>query len=253
MTVTYHCQDGIAEITLNRPESLNALNRPMYHEINEAFQRFLADDDAAVAIFCSACERAFCAGVDIKDINQAMTVEGLTLADLADDLTIFFEEPGQLSKPVIAAINGHCAGEGLVMSLFCDLRIASPDARFSLPEAKIGVPSVNGTIRAVQLIGHAQAMELLLTGDARDAGWALNAGLVNAVVDKDDLMAHARDLANGIASNDATSIAIMRQIGEAAMEQPFEALLAQGLATRESLSDANMVERQSQFINKKKS
>ena len=139
------------------------------------------------------------------------------------------------------------------MSLFCDLRIASPDARFSLPEAKIGVPSVNGTIRAVQLIGHAQAMELLLTGDARDAGWALNAGLVNAVVDKDDLMAHARDLANAIASNDATSIAIMRQIGEAAMEQPFEALLAQGLATRESLSDANMVERQSQFINKKKS
>ena len=253
MFVSYHCQDGIAEITLNRPESLNALNRPMYHEINEAFRRFLADDDAVVAIFCSACELAFCAGVDIKDINQAMTVEGLTLADLADDLSIFFEEPGQLSKPVIAAINGHCAGEGLVMGLFCDLRIASPDARFSLPEAKIGVPSINGTIRAVQLIGHAQAMELLLTGDARDAGWALNAGLVNAVVDKDDLMAHARDLANAIASNDATSIAIMRQIGEAAMEQPFEALLALGLATRESLSDANMVERQGQFIKKKKS
>ena len=252
MSVTYSCESGIAEISLDRPESLNALNRDMYRQINEAFHRFLADDDAAVAIFCSRCDRAFCAGVDIKDINHAMTVEGLTLTDLANDLSIFFEEPGQLSKPVIAAINGHCAGEGLVMSLFCDLRIASHDARFSLPEAKIGVPSVNGTIRAVQLIGQAQAMELLLTGDARDANWALNAGLVNAVVDKDDLLASARSLAISIASNDATSIAIMRQIGEAAMEQPFEALLAQGLATRESLSGETMIERQGHFINKKR-
>ena len=100
MSVTYSCESGIAEICLNRPESLNALNRDMYRQINEAFHRFLADDDAGVAIFCSSCDRAFCAGVDIKDINHAMTVEGLTLTDLADDLSIFFEEPGQLSKPV---------------------------------------------------------------------------------------------------------------------------------------------------------
>lgn len=252
MSVTYSCESGIAEISLNRPESLNALNRDMYRQINDVFHRFLTDDDAAVAIFCSSCDRAFCAGVDIKDINHAMTMEALTLTDLANDLSIFFEEPGQLSKPVIAAINGHCAGEGLVMSLFCDLRIASPDARFSLPEAKIGVPSINGTIRAVQLIGHAQAMELLLTGDARDANWALNAGLVNAVVDKEDLLDSARSLATSIASNDATSIAIMRQIGEAAIEQPFDELLAQGLATRESLSDETMIERQGHFINKKR-
>ena len=73
-----------------------------------------------------------------------MTVEGLTLTDLANDLSIFFEELGQLSKPVIAAINGHCAGEGLVMTLFCDLRIASHDARFSLPEAKIDCARLMG-------------------------------------------------------------------------------------------------------------
>ena len=78
MTVTYHCQDGIAEITLDRPESLNALNRPMYDEINEAFRRFLADDDASVAIFCSSCERAFCAGICVGVLACAWDDSGST-------------------------------------------------------------------------------------------------------------------------------------------------------------------------------
>ena len=151
---------------------------------------------------------------------------------------------------MIAAINGHCVGEGMVMTLFCDIRIASDDASFALPEAKIGVPSINGTIRAVQLAGHGPAMELLLTGESRDAAWALNAGFVNAVVGKDELMATATRLADSVASGGETAIRIMRQLGERALDEKFADLVDAGLALRESMAVGETVDRQARFLDR---
>jgi enoyl-CoA hydratase/carnithine racemase len=224
------------------------MDRQMYRKVNEAFHRLNSDDDAAVAIFSSDCEKAFCAGVDIKDVHHAVTKEGVGLENLRGQFDIFFEVPGALKKPVIAAINGHCVGEGMVMTLFCDIRIAAEDAQFSLPEAKIGVPSINGTIRAVQLAGHGAAMELVLTGEARDAAWALNAGLVNAVVPAGELMVKAEVLATSIAGNDALACQIMREIGDRALDEKFADALEFGMTLRDKMPPDAMIDRQEKFV-----
>ena len=252
MTVTYERSGEIARITLARGGARNAMNRGMYAATNAAFRRFHEDSEANVAIFSSNDADAFCAGVDLKDVHHALTVEGLTLADLAPQYSIFFEEPGALRKPVIAAINGHCVGEGLVMAMFCDIRVAADDALFSLPEAKVGVPAINGTIRAVQIAGHGAAMELLLTGESRDASWAKTAGLVNTVVPACDLSDTVERLAEAIAGNSAAAIRIMRELGERALEESFVDLVSYGLELRSELESVDMVKRQAEFVARSK-
>lgn len=248
MTVKYERRGAIAHIILAREEALNAMDRHMYSAVNEAFHEFHADDTATVAVLSSSNERAFCAGVDIKDVHRALTDDGISLEALGEQLSIFFESPGVLEKPVIAAINGHCVGEGMVMTLFCDARIASDDATFALPEARIGVPSVNGTIRAVQLAGHGPAMELLLSGESRDAAWALNAGFVNAVVPPERLVSEASRLAESIAAGDQSAIRIMRRLGERALEEKFADLVDYGLELRAAMTMGDMLDRQQSFI-----
>ena len=250
MTVTYERKGPIAHITLARGDSLNAMSRRMYADVNEAFQQLNEDDDAKVAVFASSDPDAFCAGVDIKDIHKALTEEGLSLDTVARQCNIFFEEPGHLHKPVIAAINGHCVGEGMVMTLFCDIRIAAEDAMFSLPEAKIGVPSINGTIRAVQIANHGAVMELLMTGEPRDAEWARSAGFVNTVVPNDELMATAERMARNIADNGAEAISIMRTIGEKALDEKFAHLVEEGRKLRNNMQTGDMADRQARFVNR---
>jgi len=250
MTVTYERKGSVAHITLARADAMNAMDRGMYRAVNDAFTKLNEDDEAKVAIFSSSNPAAFCAGVDIKDVHRALTEEGLSLDELAGHCSIFFERPGTLRKPVIAAINGHCVGEGMVMTLFCDIRIAADDAKFSLPEAKIGVPSINGTIRAVQLANHGAAMELLLTGEPRDAEWARTAGFVNTIVPNDALMAMAERMANAIADNGEEAIRIMRDLGERAMEEKFADLVELGLTLREKMATGDMIDRQAAFANR---
>ena len=252
MPVTYKREGDIAYITLSRGDSLNAMDRAMYGEANQAFHRFNDDDKAKVAIFCSSCPDAFCAGVDINDVHRALAEEGLGMEELKDHFSLFFEAPNTLNKPVIAAIHGHCIGEGLVMSMYCDLRVGADDASFALPEAAIGVPAINGTIRAVQLIGHGAAMELLLTADSRDAAWALRVGLLNTVVSRDELMPQAEALARRIAANDQAACQIMRKIGERALEEPFDRLVEEGGRMRSAVSTSAMIGRQEKFASKKK-
>ena len=252
MTVTYKRKGPIAHITLARPDAMNAMSRDMYKAVKEAFMQLNEDDEAKVAIFSSNNPDAFCAGVDIKDIHKALTDEGLSLDDVASQCNIFFEEPGHLYKPVIAAINGHCVGEGMVMTLFCDIRIAAYDASFCLPEAKIGVPSINGTIRSVQVANHGAAMELLLTGEPRDAEWAKSAGFVNTVVPNDELMPTAERMAQNIADNGEEAIRIMRKLGEMALDEKFADLVEYGVKLRNKMKSEDMTARQAAFVNRDK-
>ena len=251
MSVHYIRNDAVAHIRLARGDSLNAMDRAMYRDTNAAFRKFQDDPEARVAILSSSNEEAFCAGVDIKDVHRALTIEKLGMEELKEQFSLFFEAPGAVAKPVIGAIHGHCTGEGLVMTLFCDLRLASEDATFSLPEATIGVPSINGTIRAVQLIGYAAAMELVLTGQTRDAHWAARVGLVNAVVARDRLLGRAMELAESIAGNDAASIAIMHHIGQRALEESFTELVDLGSRLRDRMQTDAMIDRQGRFVDGK--
>ncbi len=188
-TVLYEVTDHIATITLNRPESRNAINGQMRTELNQAWTDFLEDEDAWVAILTGSGQ-VFSAGADLKDgAGSAGTFAGT----FWEKPTInSFESGLELFKPTIAAVNGPCIGYGLTGVLFCDFVIAADTATFAYPEVSIGVPTIVGAIRLPQRVGWANAMELLLTGQPVDAERAKETGLVWRITEPDDLMDNAR-------------------------------------------------------------
>ncbi len=188
-TVLYEVNDHIATITLNRPEARNAINGQLRTELNEAWDNFLGDEDAWVAILTGAGE-VFSAGADLKDgAGSTGTFPGT----FWEKPTInSFESGLELFKPTIAAVDGPCIGYGLTGVLFCDFVIASNRASFSYPEVSIGVPTIVGAIRLPQRVGWANAMELLLSGQPIGAERAKEVGLVWRITEPEDLMEQAR-------------------------------------------------------------
>lgn len=188
-TVTYELDGHVATITLNRPDSLNAINGEMRAELNDVWERFRDSDDAWVAILTGS-GRAFCAGADLKNpVGAVGSWEG-TFWEIPTVNS--FESGLELFKPVIAAVNGPCVGYGLTGVLACDFVIASDRATFSYPEVRIGTPTIVGAIRLPPRIGWQNAMELLLTGEAIDAERAREVGLAWRVVEHDRLLDEAR-------------------------------------------------------------
>lgn len=182
--VTYECHDHIATITLNRPEARNAINGAIRTDLNAAWDRFRADEDAWVGILTAAGD-VFCAGADLKDPAGAV---GTFAGTFWEKPTInSFESGMELFKPTIAAVHGPCIGYGLTGVLFCDFVIASTDAVFRYPEVGIGVPTIVGAIRLPQRVGWANAMELLLTAEPMSAQRAHEVGLVWKLVEPQDL------------------------------------------------------------------
>ena len=212
MAVDYEKEDHIVTITLNQPKVLNAFNRDMHQELNESFLRFREDNDARVAIVTGAGDRAFSSGQDLKEL-ETMLAEAEPLPDL---WTAYFGKdlPSGLDvwKPVIAAIRGHCIGEGLCLALACDLRIAGESATFSFPEVELGLPTIVGAIHAAELLGLGHALELLILGEKRDAEWAHRTGLVNVVTPDDDVTAKARAWAERLAKLDPIAVRATKEM-----------------------------------------
>ena len=190
--VTYEVVDHVATITLNRPESRNAINGAMRLDLNAAWDRFRDDEDAWVGILTAAGE-VFCAGADLKDSAGSVGTFGGTFWEKPTINS--FESGMELFKPTIAAVNGPCIGYGLTGVLFCDFVIASTEAVFCYPEVTLGMPTIVGAIRLPERIGWANAMELLLTGAPMSAQRAKEAGLVWKLTDPDVLLAEANDWA----------------------------------------------------------
>ena len=186
--VTYEVVDHVATITLNRPESRNAINGAMRLDLNAAWDRFRDDQDAWVGILTATGE-VFCAGADLKDSAGAVGTFGGTFWEKPTINS--FESGMELFKPTIAAVNGPCIGYGLTGVLFCDFVIASTEAVFCYPEVTLGMPTIVGAIRLPERIGWANAMELLLTGAPMSAQRAKEAGLVWKLTDPDALLAEA--------------------------------------------------------------
>lgn len=182
--VTYECRDHVATITLNRPKARNAINGAMRDDLNAAWNRFRADEDAWVGVLAAEGD-VFCAGADLKDPAGAV---GTFPGTFWEKPTInSFESGMELFKPTIAAVHGPCVGYGLTGLLFCDFVIASTDAVFRFPEVSLGVPTIVGAIRLPQRVGWANAMELLLTGEPMSAQRAKDIGLVWKLVEPDAL------------------------------------------------------------------
>ena len=193
-------EEGIASLTINRPQQLNALNKETIEELNSALSEIEKEAAVYVVIITGAGEKAFVAGADIKEFAQFSTEQGKQLSAKGHEL--LFDKVANFSKPVIAAINGFALGGGLELAMACHIRIASENARMGLPEVGLGViPGYGGTQRLPQLIGKSKAMEMILTGEMIDAKIALHYGLVNHVVAAAELIAKANEITKKIMKN----------------------------------------------------
>src|SRR5215831_20094866 len=176
--------NGVAIVTLNRPQVLNALDVPAKERLGEIWQEIADDADVRVAVLAGAGAKAFCAGSDIKEINRT--------GRMVTTDTLLRAIPGvgiPLLKPVIAAMHGYCIGMGMTLALHCDLRLAAKGAVLGYPEVRHGMISAVSALRLPQVIPSARALELLLLARNISAEDALRIGLVNAVVD--DVQAEA--------------------------------------------------------------
>ena len=233
--VEYRTEGAIAHIHINRPDVLNAFNREVYKGVNDAIKRFNDDESLRVAILSTA-GRSFSAGVDLRDIKAAMAEAGVdNPMPLASQFSLDHEAQAFCEKPIIVAIQGQCYGNGMTLAMACDLRVAADDAQFCLPEVKIGVASVDGTLRCVKNAGLGNALELLLLGEPRSAQWAQRAGLVNDVVPEEQVLSRATEWAEAIASMDPKAIYATRRVAYAAQYQRFEETTEMGAECRKEM------------------
>jgi enoyl-CoA hydratase len=198
--------DGLALVTIRRPEKRNALNQAVISELGEAFQ--IAREDASVKalILTGAGEKAFVAGADIGELESVNALEAERLSRRGQDI---FRALETMRKPSVAAINGFALGGGLELAMCCTIRIASPNAKLGQPEVKLGiVPGYGATQRLPRLVGRGRALELLLSGEAIDAAEAHRIGLVNAVVPQSDLIAAAKEWAGKVIANGPLAVAL---------------------------------------------
>jgi len=197
-TVRYEAKDGIALITLNRPDVLNAMNTPMRAELQEIFTRLRTDDTVKVAVVAGTGERAFCAGADIREFLEPPRPTHFRETRRRLD---FRSEMDRCPQPIIAAIRGFALGGGLELALACDIRIAAEDAQLGLTEINLAIiPGGGGTQRLPRLVGRGKALEMILTGMRVPAAEALRIGLVERVVPVAELMPAAQGLARDIAA-----------------------------------------------------
>ena len=197
--------NGITTITVNRANKLNALNIETIDELHDAFSIANNSKTTKVVILTGSGEKAFVAGADISEFANFSVKEGTNLAAKGQDVLFDFIE--NLSKPVIAAVNGFALGGGLELAMACHFRVASENAKMGLPEVSLGViPGYGGTQRLPQLIGKGRAMELITTASMIDAQQALSYGLVNHVTSLEALLPFCEKLANKISRNSSVAI-----------------------------------------------
>jgi enoyl-CoA hydratase/carnithine racemase len=229
-TVIYEKNDHIAHITLNRPGALNSYNIQMRDDLYEVLTAVKCDADVSVVILKSACEKAFCAGADLNDFLSAPSPVVARRVRFERDVWGHFLS---IPQPLIAALHGYVLGSGIEMSLCCDIRIASADAKFGLPEVELGIiPAAGGTQTLPRIIGRAKALEMLLTNRWVSGEEAYDIGLVNQVVPREKLLACVEALAGTIASYSPAAVRNAKQ----AILRGLDMSLQQGLALEKSLA-----------------
>ena len=198
-------ENGVAIVTLNRPEAMNSLNTPLRAELLALLPQLDLREDVRVIIITGAGDRAFCTGADLKE-RAARSTETMVL-DRHTMVAKWTSAIANLRKPVIAAINGYCMAGGFELVLQCDISIASERAVFALPEVTHGFfPGGGACQRLPRLVGIQKAKELIFTGRRWDAQEALALGMVNKVVPHDKVMEEAMELAQRIAANPAVAV-----------------------------------------------
>jgi enoyl-CoA hydratase/carnithine racemase len=209
-TLQYELKDGLALVTLNRPDHLNAINMEMRRDFAALTEELFFNDDVRVVLFTGA-GRAFSSGGDLAHFEQGWLTP--TFRAHSRRLIKFFDDLEMLEKPVIAAINGPATGGGLELALACDVRFAGEEATLGFRENYIGlIPGIGGCARLARLIGVAKAKELIFAGTMLPAGEALAIGLVNRVVPGEKLLGDARDYAQMLLKRAPQSLGLAKKI-----------------------------------------
>ena len=213
-------ENGIATVTINRPEKLNALTGETLDELHEAFRSLAEDSDVGGVLLTGAGEKAFVAGADIAELSRLDPVSARQHSIRGQEVCRLIEE---LGKPVVAAVGGFALGGGCELALACTLRVASEKARFGQPEVKLGlIPGFGGTQRLGRIVGRGAALEMLLTGEMIDATEAHRIGLVNRVVAPGAVVEEARGLLQQILAQGPLAVRYTMEAVRHGMEMPLD-------------------------------
>lgn len=201
-------RNGVALVTFNRPQALNALNTEVNLKLIELFDALEKDGEVKVVVLTGAGEKAFVAGSDIKEM---MSLDAIGAREFALNAKRAADKIYNLSKPVIAAINGFCLGGGLEYAMACDFRVASENAKFANPEITLGImPGSAGTQRLPRIVGTGKAKEMIYTGGMIGAQEALDLGLINHVFKKEALIEETMAIAGKIAGKSPVALSLIK-------------------------------------------
>ena len=220
MPIVKTVQDGVAIVTLNRPEAMNSIDPESNEQLLAIWDEVSSDEEIRVLVLTGAGERAFCTGADLKKTMPPADSAARQVFRGGNRHSNF----GTLrtDKPVIAAINGYALGGGLELALLADIRICSDNAQFGLPEVRVGsIPGAGGTQRLIRAVGQSDAMWMLLTGERIDANEALRIGLVSKVVPLPALQETAISLARAMAANAPLAMTAAKRLAMTGRELPL--------------------------------
>lgn len=227
-TVRVSIREFVAQVTVDRPEKLNALNATVRRELSEVFDALATDDDVRVAILHGTGDKAFVAGADVGEFAARSPAEQRQVYERRR----VYDALGEFPKPVVCAIHGYCIGGGNELALACDLRVADATARFGQFEVRLGlIPGAGGTQRLARLVGPGQAMRLGLCGDLIDAEEAHRIGLVEFLVEEGRHLEKAWDVAGRMARWSPLALRLVKEAVRASQERP----LTEGLGVEKAL------------------
>jgi enoyl-CoA hydratase len=250
MAIAYEKKDQIALITIDRPEAMNCLSMADLLELGNAWLDFRDDDQMRVAILTGRGDKAFCAGADLQElipkVNSGEYRLVPTIPGFLKNINCF--------KPIIGAVNGHCLAGGLEMLQGTDIRIAVEDATFGLPEVKWGLfPSAGSTVRLLRQIPYCWAMEILLVGEPITAEKALQIGLINRVVPREQLMDTAMAIAEKLCSNGPLAVKAVKESALRSYDLPEEeAYFIEAFMANQVFGTRDATEGPRAFIEKRK-
>jgi enoyl-CoA hydratase len=249
-TIVTELSEGIYTITINRPDKLNALNKDVFTDIDNAVTEIQNNPEIKSAVITGAGSKAFVAGADITEFGGLDKEAAMKLAKRGHDIFFRIE---QSKKPIIAAVNGFALGGGCELAMACHFRVASENAKFGQPEVNLGlIPGYGGTQRLTQLIGKGRAIELLISGNMIDANMALQYGLVNYVITGDELLNKARSILNIINAKAPIAIAKCIETVNAVFDESKNGFEEEIKSFGECFATEDMKEGTAAFLEKRK-